>query len=107
MGRETGEDGCGHLRCRIRNRAGIVVDRFQFRLIALEQTVPDLIETRPEWCNPTRTGKADTHGELLRIIMEAFVPPKPKEFESATLSASVGVGCRTTLRSKPSSPPVK
>src|ERR1700751_3726456 len=87
-------------------------------LLTLKQSLPNGIHAGAQRGNPPHTGNRQPHaspvrcspasearGEsgTLRIISEAFVPPNPNEFESATLTAAGRASFATMLRSTSSS----
>src|SRR5215212_9890840 len=71
--------------------------------LALKQSIPNGINASTQRGNPSHTGNRQTHASGLRISREAFVPPNPNEFESATFTAADRASFPTMLRSTSSS----
>ena len=63
-------------------------DFFRSRLFSLKQPFPHKIDTASQRCNPPHARDSETHASNLRIAMEAFVPPNPKEFERTVRRAA-------------------
>src|SRR3982751_1447330 len=72
-------------------------------LIAPKQTLPYRIGAFPKRGHPPHSGDRQTHPSTRRIRIEAFVPPKPKEFERAARTTADRDSFATTCRSRPSS----
>src|ERR1043166_7695070 len=80
-------------RCRyaedlIRSITKLFGDRCRRCLIALKQSLPNRTNAASERCNPPHAGNRKTHALKLRIRIDAFVPPNPKEFESTVRKAA-------------------
>src|SRR5438270_771772 len=73
------------------------------RLIAAKQTLPYGVDAISKRGHPPHSGDRQTHASTLRIRIEAFVPPKPKEFESAIRTTAGRDSFATTFRSRRSS----
>src|SRR6266581_5420266 len=103
MRRQAGQCRIGHPENTVRLIAQLLPNFFRRRLGALEQTLPDRINAVSQGCDPPRPGDCQTHASNFRITMEAFVPPNPKEFESAVPRAAGRASFDTTASSISSS----
>src|SRR5262249_23874605 len=72
-------------------------------LIAAKQLLPNWINTVSERGHPPHSGDRQTHASTLRIKIEAFVPPKPNEFERAVRTAAGRDSFATMFKSRSSS----
>src|ERR1044072_9450104 len=76
-------------------------------LVGTKQPLPYGIDPISKRGHPPHSGDRQTHAPMLRIKIEAFVPPKPKEFESAVPTTAGRDSFATTFRSRPSSKAAK
>src|SRR5207244_13546230 len=73
------------------------------RLIAPNQTLPYGVDAISKRGHPPHSGDRQTHASILRIRIEACVPPKQKEFESDIRTTAGRDSFATNLRSRWSS----
>src|SRR5712691_3854713 len=78
-------------------------NRCRGRLVALKQPLPYGINAISKGGHPPHSGDRQTHASTLRIRIEAFVPPKPNEFESAVPTTAGRDSFATMFRSRSSS----
>src|SRR6266403_2869672 len=69
----------------------------------IEQPLPYRINAASQRGHPPHSGDRQTHASNLRIKIEAFVPPKPKEFESTVRKRAGRVSFATMFKSRSSS----
>src|SRR4029434_4354334 len=74
-------------------------NRCRGRLIAMKQPLPYRINAISKRRYQPHSGDRQTHASTLRIRIEAFVPPKPNEFESAVRTAAGRDSLATMSRS--------
>src|SRR5947207_4181970 len=75
--------------------------------ITLKQSLPNGINAGAQRRNPPHAGDRQTHASSLPISTEAFVPPNPNEFESATSTTADRGSFAMMLRLTPLSGVVK
>src|SRR5438874_12533349 len=61
----------------------LVLQGFNQRGFARDQSFPNIIHAASERRDPTHAGDAQTHRASLRRTIVALVPPKPNELETA------------------------
>src|ERR1700686_5570735 len=103
MRRQAGQCRIWHSKNGIRLIIKFLGNFFSVRLLALKQTLPHRINTTPEGSNPPHAGDCQTHASSFCITREAFVPPKPKEFERTVCKDAGRDSFATMLRSASSS----
>ena len=103
MRRQAGKRGIRHSKNGISLVIELLGNFFRVRLITLKQTFPHRINTTPEGGNPPHAGDCQTHASNFCITREAFVPPKPKEFERTVRKDAGRDLFATMLRSASSS----
>ena len=101
--RQTTQRRLGYAERTVRSIPKLFGNRCRGRLIAMKQPVPYWINAIPKRGHPPHSGDRQTHASTLRIRIEAFVPPKPNEFESAVRNTAGRDSFATTFRSRPSS----
>src|SRR5229473_2971524 len=103
MRRQAGQRRIRHLK----NVVGLIIkllgNFFRVGLVTLKQTLPHRINTTPKRRNPSHAGDCQTHASNFCITREAFVPPKPKEFERTVRKDAGRDSFATMLRSASSS----
>src|SRR5450755_515801 len=72
--------------------------------LTILQAVPDAGEITPERRHPTHARDSQAHASIARIMTEAFVPPKPKEFDRTVRRLPGWELFAMMLRSSPASP---
>src|SRR5450755_1501026 len=80
------------------------VDGFSPGFFARQQTFPDCCYTVAERCHPTHAVNAQAHATTARKMMDAFVQPKPNEFESTVRIFEGRDSLATIFSSKSESP---
>src|SRR6185437_7511208 len=101
--RQTRQRRLGYAKRAVRSVPNQVGNFRRRRLIAMKQPVPYRINAISKRGHPPHSGDRQTHAPILRIRIEAFVPPKPNEFESAVPTTAGRDSFATTFRSRPSS----
>src|ERR1051325_3370163 len=104
MGRERRQSRVRHAENAIGSLAELILDLLSLPLVAAEQALPDRIDPAPYGRNPTDAANSQNHSFANRCIrIDAFVPPKPKEFERTVFTSAGRDWLATISRSKSSS----
>src|SRR5207253_7818593 len=75
-----------------------VLQCFDRRGLACDQSLPNIIHAASERRDPTDAGDAQTHRASLRKTIVALVPPKPNEFEIAQSNCASRASFATMFR---------
>src|SRR5438874_4906865 len=70
----------------------LVLQGFNQRGFARDQSFPNIIHAASERRDPTHAGDAQTHRASLRRTIVALVPPKPNELETAQSNCASQIG---------------
>src|SRR5205807_8779248 len=75
-----------------------VLQDFERRGLARDQSLPNIIDAAADRRDPTHAGNAQTHRANLRRTIVALVPPKPNEFEIAQSNRASRASFATMFR---------
>src|SRR6266446_6800971 len=100
MRRKMGRQGGWNTPDKIARTVLFVLQGFNRRGFARDQSFPNISHAASERGDPTHAGDAQTHRASLRRTIVALVPPKPNELETAQSNCASRAWFATMLRCK-------